>query len=386
MALPEKIILAGAESVPGLAQMKNAFASIGIEASFAEAPFMLNYGNKKKDSNIVYEKSLPKNAIAIPLTEYWISYCARTGHCCISEKALHASRSKKYFSKLLTSLGLDAVHLYANREEAMAALESGACVMVKPESLCSGLGVLLVTPEKKEMLDEDIRQALAVKTKNMRLMELTNSEVMLTEYITGIEYSADCFYADGRVSIVRVCCKRIVVINNKPCAAVYQTVKPSELIEQKLYAWMNALFEKGNISFAQFDFIITSDEKRVVPIDFAARIGGGLFELMAMTGTNPYADAVRGECHLYDSGKTFSQYNYLSTLCGFLKSEDFNLAEGTRIVYKHFGDYVIGNPSSVGSRVAIVVRADDTDALPVAIEKSLLIDERWIIPTARKQQ
>src|SRR5574344_2263107 len=374
-----KIIIGGASSIFNLSQIKSAFASLGWEVKFEEAPFMLDYGTVPADEPVVFRTDVPDTDVIVPLTEFWISYCIKTGKCRISSKALESSRSKKYFYDLLASNGIESVSCFSNRTDADAALEKGMPIVVKPEGLCSGLGVEIITAANKNKLDAYISKALSINTKFMKLMHLKNEGCMFTECIEGTEYSADCFYYEGRISMVRVCKKVVLLLRDKPCAAVYQLVKPSVQIEQKLQAWTNVLFEKDNISFAQYDFIVTPDESRIVPVDFACRIGGGLRDMMMQSGTNPYADAIRGEQHLPVDDKILTQLNYLSIQNGYLKSDDFKLEEGFRVVFKHKGDYVISNPSSVGSRVALVVQKRDSEEIPQTVLNSLLIDEKWII-------
>lgn len=374
-----KIIIGGASSIFNLSQIKSAFASLGWEVKFEEAPFMLDYGTVPADEPVVFRTDVHDTDVIVPLTEFWISYCIKTGKCRISSKALESSRSKKYFYDLLASNGIDSVSCFSNRTDADAALEKGMPIVVKPEGLCSGLGVEIITAANKNKLDAYISKALSINTKFMKLMHLKNEGCMFTECIEGTEYSADCFYYEGRISMVRVCKKVVLLLRDKPCAAVYQLVKPSVQIEQKLQAWTNVLFEKDNISFAQYDFIVTPDESRIVPVDFACRIGGGLRDMMMQSGTNPYADAIRGEQHLPVDDKILTQLNYLSIQNGYLKSDDFKLEEGFRVVFKHKGDYVISNPSSVGSRVALVVQKRDSEEIPQTVLNSLLIDEKWII-------
>lgn len=374
----KNVILAGAESVFGLEQIKLAFEQIGVAAEFAEAPFMLKYSAAEKNENIKYSDTLPENSVVVPLSEFWISYCIKTHQCRISEKALECSRSKKKLYDTFFSAGEDSVKYFSTVTEAESAVNSGKKIIIKPEGLYSGLGIVIIEKSNKEKFQAYIEQASAINTKNMKLMQIQNSGCMITEYISGTEYSADCFYKEGRISIVRLCRKKIIVINDKPCTAVCQIVKPDSVITEKLESWMNILFEKNNMSFAQFDFIITEDKKRIVPIDFACRVGGGMSELLKATGTNPYADAVKGCFNLCKNGKTLTQLNYLSVKNGYIKNDDYNLAEGKQFIYKHKGDYVISFPSSVGSRTAVVIQERDTDYLPVDIEKSLLIDEQWI--------
>lgn len=372
------IIIAGTESVFGLSQIKDAFASLGLGVRFAEAPFMRKYVAPHGDEPVDYSTDFPGSAAVVPLSEFWISWCIKTGRCCISQTALRASRSKKFLYETLAAAGADSVRSFSGRDEAAAELEEGGRVVVKPEGLYSGLGIIVVDPSHRDMLDTYMRQAREIHTKNMKLMEIENGPCMLTEYISGTEYSADCFFFRGRVSPVRVCRKKVVLINNKPCAAVYQLVKPDRKIIHCLELWMNALFDKGDISFGQFDFIIADNSSRIVPIDFAARVGGGLAELLSETGTNPYADAVRGDCRVYDGGKVFTQFNYLPVKNGYITNDNYNLAEGHQYVFKHTGDYVISFPSSVGSRIALVIQQRDSEALPDDVPDSLLVDGRWI--------
>jgi|GEM_PF-5220648 len=338
---------------------------------------MLNYITEQNLEDVMFSDTLPPDSIVIPLTEYWISYCIQTGQCAISRTALSASRSKQFLYKKIADAGLDSVRCFSNKEEAYAALEQGKKIIVKPVGLYSGLGVEVLDNSGKDMLDAYISKACAIQTKNMRLMEIENTGCMLTEYIDGAEYSADVFYYKGRISIVRVCRKKVLIIHDKPCTAVYQLVVPSEQIHTALTAWMTVLFEHDDISFAQFDFIVSPDGK-AVPIDFASRIGGGLFELMSQSVTNPYADAIRGEYNLYKNTKTLTQFNYLPTVNGYIKNDAYNLTSGFCKIFKHTGDYVISNPSGIGSRVAVVIKECESDILSENIIKSLLIDEKWI--------
>lgn len=376
MSAMQKIVVAGAASVPGLNSIHDAFLSLDIDAQFVEAPFMKNYLTNY-DKQISFTNSIPSNTVVVPLTEYWISYCIQTKSCRISDKALLSSRSKKYFYDLLNNAGINSVR-YFDKAEAQKILSSGKSIVVKPEGLNSGLGIEVVAPQNKDLLDEYIRQAIQIKTKNLKLMSIKNNGYMLTEYIAGDEYSADCFCYAGRISIVRVCRKKIVLINNKPCTLVYQVIKPTQLIEQAITSWIKVIFDSDTISFSQFDFIISEPSNCIVPIDFACRIGGGLYELMSQAESNPYADAIRGQCHLYDRGYILTQLNYLPIKKGYIHNEAYNLAPGYQVVFKHKGDYVTSLPSSIGSRIALVIQKNPTEYLPADLAKTLLVDERWI--------
>src|SRR5574344_1603933 len=96
MSSPKKIIVGGAASIFGLSSIKQAFASLGIEASFVEAPFMRDYVTIHEDEPVTFTAKGSDADVVVPLTEFWISYCKRTKRCRISDKALLASRSKKY--------------------------------------------------------------------------------------------------------------------------------------------------------------------------------------------------------------------------------------------------------------------------------------------------
>ena len=102
--MSEKIILAGAASVSGHDEIIKAFSEIGFDADFIEAPFIKKYYKDFLFKDISYTDTIPENSIAIPLSEYWISQCIKSRQCAISEKALKASRSKKYFYNYILSV------------------------------------------------------------------------------------------------------------------------------------------------------------------------------------------------------------------------------------------------------------------------------------------
>lgn len=370
-----KVVLAGATSVHGLPLIKEAFNSLDINIEFVEATFMKDYIHCI-DNQVRFTDSVDNDSIVIPLTEYWISYCIKTHQCLISEKALTASRSKKYLNDILNANSLSSVKIFSY-EQAKERLQKGQRIVVKPEGLNSGLGVQIVTLDDIDKLDLYILQAESLKTKNLRLTQVENNKAILTEYIEGQEYSADCFIFNGRISIVRVCKKKIINVNNKPCTLAYFVVKPSIEILRTLTRCMECLFDKNSISFAQFDFIVT-ENKHVVIIDFASRIGGGLFELMSQANTNPYADAITGICKLYDNHKVLTQLNYLPVKKGYIFDENYKLEQGYQVIFKHKGDYVTSLPSSIGSRIALVIQKNDNDELSDEIQKKLLIGDNNI--------
>lgn len=362
-----ELIFAGARSIFGLSDMKKAFSSQNLQVSFADAPFMKDvlFHDYKETEKILFTASLPEESLVIPLSEYWISRCIKDKNCRISEKALKSSRSKEYFYRLLKENGCDFPEIYETLENAEKALDSGKRIIVKPVGLHSGYGVEVIDGNKKDLLSEYIRQAAGIKNKTLRLMEIENEGVMLTEAVEGTEYSADCFFYEGTIVPVRICRKKILVINDKPCTAYYELLNEEsddfKIYAEKLTEWMKMLFDEKNISFGQFDFI-DDGKGRIVPIDFASRVGGGICDLLMETGLNPYAESISRALELKKNGKKeilklpeLAQYNYLPKVSGYVINDEYPLIEGKQKIFKKKGDYVISNPSSVGSRVALVV-------------------------------
>ena len=93
--MTENVILAGATSVPGHNQILEAFSSIGMRATFIEAPFVKKYTSLAAGTPVAYTATAPADCLVIPLSEYWISQCMKERRKNISDRALKASRSKK---------------------------------------------------------------------------------------------------------------------------------------------------------------------------------------------------------------------------------------------------------------------------------------------------
>ena len=73
-----------------------------------------------------------------------------------------------------------------------------------------------------------------------------------------------------------------------------------------------------------------------------------------------------------------TQLNYLSTKSGYIVDDNFPLYAGKQIINKHKGDYAISNPSSVQSRLAVVVAHLPDTTLPQELLDSLLLAEPYI--------
>lgn len=372
----KKLVLAGACSVYGLSDLKAAFAEKGYETLFADAPFMagIKIHEYEETEKILYTETLPDCDVVIPLSEFWISYCIKHRCGAISEKALKASRSKSFLYSLMKENQLDNPEVYETKEEAEKALEMGKRIVIKPVGLHSGYGIEVLDKTRGELLDKYYDQALNIKNRTMRIMEIQNQGAMITEAVEGGEYSADCFWNEGNFSVVRICRKKIKVINDKPCVMVYRLMKGDEeeydLCRKSLEKWTSVLFDRKDLSFAQFDFIIEEGSKRIVPIDFASRVGGGISDLLMETGRNLYAGAVRNKP--YESSEIFTQVNYLPVVSGFITNDEYNLIPGRTRIFKKKGDYVISNPSSVGSRVALTVVKGPFEVTESLLEKQLL--------------
>lgn len=374
------LILAGACSIFDLKGIKSAFEKLGFNLSFVDAPFMagIKIHNFPETEEILYTAELPEGIPVIPLSEFWISYCIKHKSSFISEPALKSSRSKAFLYDFMKTHNFDYPEIYNNVSDAVTALEKGKRIVVKPVGLHSGYGIEILDVEGKEKLEKYLFQAQNIKNRTLRIMEIENQGAMLTEAVEGTEYSADGFWHHGRFSVVRICRKRIVIINDKPCALSYTLLRPEseDFIRYSKYLedWTSALFSKDDISFAQYDFIV-SPEGRVVPVDFASRIGGGISDLLMETGINPYALAVEGKAYSIDSD--YSQYHYLSVVSGYIKNDNYPelCMEGKLRKLKKSGDYVISNPSSVGSRIALFLCRNEKAGIEEEISKLLLGEE-----------
>ena len=370
-----KIVLAGAVSLFGHEEIMRQALLRGFEIKFYDALFMREYWHS--DFPIVFSDSVDeKDGVVVPLTEYWISWCIENQERCrISRKSLEASRSK---SKLYSFLEKFRVpELFSSVEDARKHVLNGGSVVIKPEGLLSSYGVEIVDYKNVSMMEEFIRQTQSIRNKVVRLMNIPACPAIITEKIDGVEYSADCFVNAGKVFVVRVCRKKIVVINHKPCAAVVQMVPATSEITNCLESWCNELFEKDDISFAQFDFIQDATKKDFVPIDFASRVGGGMKELFSEF-ENVYANAFAQKNLVHLQSDAFpTMVNYLPVVNGHVKNDNYNLLEGKQIIFKKKGDFVNKNPGSVMSRMACVVCNHSLDFTEEEM-KSFLIGENYI--------
>lgn len=376
--MTENVILAGATSVPGHNQILEAFSSIGMRATFIEAPFVKKYTSLAAGTPVTYTATAPADCLVIPLSEYWISQCMKERRKNISDRALKASRSKKLLYELLAAHGVATPKIFDSLAEARSFIAVGPenKVIVKPEGLFSGYAVKVVDKNNADKLDEYFIKAKDVYNNAIKLFGIQNKEALVTQVVPGTEYSADLFICRGRLSLVRLSKKVVMEIHGTPCTVICQLVPCSDDFLKQMDKWCRVLFDDGDVSFAQFDFIDRGDGV-LVPIDFACRVGGGMTELFGECETNVYAGAVVGKQYEVRASKGYlTQLNYLPTKSGIIERDDYDLAEGKQFIYKHKGDFVPECPSSVASRIAVVIKK--APLATVADAEKLLIGEERI--------
>ena len=76
-----------------------------------------------------------------------------------------------------------------------------------------------------------------------------------------------------------------------------------------------------------------------------------------------------------DIGIVNSKEKFKFRVCGIIERDDYDLAEGKQFIYKHKGDFVPECPSSVASRIAVVIKKAPLATVADA-EKLLIGDER----------
>lgn len=385
----KKVIFAGATAFFGWEEISNILKSQGMEASFIDADFMKPFYDKTEGVCTFYTASeisenLFSGCTLIPLTEFWISQCIKFSSVCrISENALKASRSKQFFHDLMSKSNIPAPKIYKDENEAKAAAINGTEIIIKPDSLNSGYGVEVIGKSNLEKFDKFVFQTKNLKNHALKIFQIENTGVLFTEKINGTEFSADCFIHNGKIIIVRICKKYISIVHDKPCCLAVQILEKDDTdfktASKELEKWCSALFdcrENGDTSFAQFDFIKTSKKSSetsapasvYVPIDFAPRIGGGMKDLFSeckkLRSKNVYATSISESLSenpvpfpSQKSATRITQLNYLPSYSDYVTDDSYikNLHLGKQIVFKKKGDYVTSNPTSVSSRMAIVI-------------------------------
>lgn len=371
-----KLILAGAASVIGHREILDAFESIGFQADFIEATFHKKYGCFQNFDKTLYMDSAPADIPVIPLSEYWISQCIEKGCKNISTTALKASRSKTFFYDVLRQNNVEVPLTMEDIESAEKFIEEGNKIIVKPEGLFSGYGIKKVSKENLHELSTFTYNASHVNNNALKMFGIKSNRAIFSQSVDGEEYSADLFLNEGKISIVRICKKAVREVHFTPCTIACQLVPLGNHIRENLEKWCSILFSENDISFAQFDFIVTPAQK-IIPIDFASRVGGGMLELFSCHNSNLYADAVLVKKYEIPASLTYlTQFNYLPTKSGILKTDCYtNASDGKIFTYKKKGDFVPECPSSVASRIAVLVKQNPLLSEKTPVEQFLLGDD-----------
>lgn len=379
----KKVVFAGATAFFGWKEISEILLSQGFEAIFIDADFMKPFYDEKEGICTFYSageinECLFSQSTVIPLTEFWISQCIKFPAICrISENALKSSRSKQFFHGIMTKNKIPVPKLYSAESEAKDAVLNGSEIIIKPDSLNSGYGVEVINESNLEKFEKFVFQTRNLKNHALKIFQVENTGILFSEKINGSEFSADCFISNGKIKIVRICRKYISVVHDKPCCLAVQILEKEDEdfrnASPELIKWCSALFdctENGDISFAQFDFIKKTENTLnslpvFVPIDFAPRIGGGMKDLFSEykklrlenVYAVPFSDVSENPGSRKSPETRITQLNYLPSYSDYVTDDSYikNLHSGKQIIFKKKGDYVTSNPTSVSSRMAIVI-------------------------------
>lgn len=382
--MSSKLIFAGAASLFSLEKIRSSFSEKGFDVSFCDASFMKGFVSQKDAPLIDFSDNLEPDSesFVVPLTENWISWCIKKGNCRVSDKALKASRSKTFFYQILRESGHKVPDLFDTYEDAVSHLDRDSYIVVKPDGLFSGYGVEIIPLKEKEKVSFYMEKASEIKNHAMRIMNVSTSRAILSAFTEGTEFSCDSFVNKGEKKLLRLCRKKVVLINDKPCTQIVSFLSPSlpeyKFFEKEIFSWLQCLFSEDDISFAQFDFKFLP-EGILVPIDFAARIGGGMKELFQTASKDFYSDVLFGSKN-EEKTDSYTMYNYLPAFKGTIVRDDFPLVSGEKFVFKKKGDHVISNPSSHASRIACVVQKGLPDEKKIQkLSRNLMLGSPWII-------
>lgn len=343
-----KILFAGAGSLFGIKEIKDYAQKINIEADFIENSFMSEKISNEDKFNVKIHEDFIFNGydLVLPTNEYWLSECIRQNIINISEKAKTASRDKIFFNKCLSSKGIITSSLC----DYDYVCKNNGSYIVKPQYSYSGKGVSVYTNKDHEFLLKSIAFAKTGISNIRTITNIKENEVTFWKYEEGIEYSADVFYCKGEIYLIRLCEKVIKIINNRPCTLGYRLLNEQDTITTAIKSWCEAVFDKENISFAQFDFIRRSIDDVYIPIDFASRIAGGVHTLLKELNYNPYLNALL--LRDYKIPKKYTQINLISLTPGVIKSDEYKMLNFKCIKNKKVGDTVTDDITSGSNRLA----------------------------------
>ena len=380
------IIFAGAASIYGLADIKAASKNSDFALQFVETPEMAKYISSDDLKEVSVKNDIKdEDSIVVPLNEYWVTWCKKNvKRCRISTKAFKASRSKKYLADCMMQQGLPSNRYEITSNVKKIVSDKQKVYIIKPDNQYSGHGVKIISALNYHNIDKYLIDASIVDEKVKKVLDITASPSICFEFIDGVEYSADVFFFQGKISVVRVCKKYRTIIDDAPCVLAYLLEEPTELIRRYLELWCNALFDYDNISFGQFDFISpTSVSNVLVPIDFSCRVGGGISELLRYHGGNLYRDSLEvlfGEKCIANKGifQNVFQLNFIPNTMGTLINDNFLINDLQGIKLKKLGDRIDRLDPSANNRLAICLGDNFSEAYYKKIKDRLLIGSQYI--------
>lgn len=381
-----KIILAGVASIFGLRDISTFFYNYNVELVMVETEYMSRFISEDElkfvqiQEKIEYEEGI----IVIPLNEYWVSFIIKNPYMArISDKALRSSRSKIFLAELLTLNGIDHCEFYEETDIEKFILERGRKIIIKPDSLYSGHGVKIISALNIDQYHTYIEDAKQIKRNAQHILNIDSTLVTFCEYIEGTEYSVDVFWHVNKCHIVRACRKYLETIKDAPCVTAYVIEQLNKDVLRKIEIWTSLLFDQGDVSFAQFDFIIDKSGQRIVPIDFSCRVGGGMLELFQKKKGNVYLECLKNI--VFKNGNVLLtklqgcyQFHFIPVVTGIVKDDNYYSINQV-IKYKHKSDRVESVDPSANNRLAILLGDVFSIDEYLRIKKYLLVGEKNIL-------
>lgn len=357
-----KIILAGVASIFGLKDIDTFFYNHNLKLVMVETEYMSQFipDDELKFVQIQEEIEYEEGILVIPLNEYWVSFVAKHPYMArISDKALRASRSKTFLTRLLALNGVDHCEYYEETDIEQFILVQERKIVIKPDSLYSGHGVKVVNALNIDRYHAYMEAAGQIKQETKQVLDIDSSFVTLCEYIEGTEYSVDIFWYHGRCHIVRACKKYLEIVKDAPCVTAYVIEQLNEEVLNKIKIWAGLLFNQEDVSFAQFDFIVNKSAQRIVPIDFSCRVGGGMLQLFQKKNSNVYFECLKNiVCEnknvLLTKLQGCYQFHFIPLVTGVVKDDNY-YSTNQIIKYKYKNDKVESVDPSANNRLAIML-------------------------------
>ena len=351
-----KILFAGASSLFGLSDIKRYYKENSKRnVSFVENSFMSSTMSNEDlvHTYIAEHINYDDYEIIIPLNEFWITQCYKYRIANISETALKASRDKVFFNDCLLKNNMEGCKQFDINDLDKLIARTREKFVIKPKYSYSGNGVFVVSEINISDLDKIIDAANMGMETTKSITGLESNNLSLWRYEDGIEYSTDIFIENGKIYPIRICQKKISIIKGRPCVLLYKTVSMESTFYDTLRQWCSILFSKNDISFAQFDFIKRKTDGICIPIDFCARVGGGIHSIFKYLGINPYLNGIKHQP--YCIPENCVQVNLISDKSGIVFNDNYSF-DGMYVFKKKFtGDHVGNNITSVSARLAELV-------------------------------